>query len=79
MEIKNKIEAILLLGGDEVKIRELCKFFSIPLEEMLKILEELKNDRRETGINIEIDGEVVSLATNPICGENNQWFFPAGE
>ena len=68
MEIKNKIEAILLLGGDEVKIRELCKFFSIPLEEMLKILEELKNDRRETGINIEIDGEVVSLATNPICG-----------
>ena len=66
MEIKNKIEAILLLGGDEVKIRELCKFFSIPLEEMLKILEELKNDRKETGINIEIDGEVVSLATNPI-------------
>ena len=64
MEIKNKIEAILLLGGDEIKIRELCKFFSIPLEEMLKILEELKNDRRETGINIEIDGEVVSLATN---------------
>lgn len=69
MEIKNKIESILLLGGDEIKIRELCKFFSTPLEEMLKILEELREERRDTGINIEISGEVVSLATNPIYGE----------
>lgn len=75
MEIKNKIESILLLGGDEIKIRELCKFFSIPLEEMLKILEELKEDRRDTGINIEISGEVVSLATNPIYGEVINNFF----
>lgn len=75
MEIKNRIEAILLLGGDEIKIRELCKFFSLSLEEMLKILDELKEDRRDTGINIEINGEVVSLATNPICGEVINSFF----
>lgn len=75
MEIKNKIEAILLLGGDEVKIRELCKFFSIPLNEMMKILEELREERRDTGINIEISGEVVSLATNPIYGEIINSFF----
>ena len=75
MEIKNRIEAILLLGGDEIKIRELCKFFSLSLEEMLKILDELKEDRRDTGINIEISGEVVSLATNPICGEVINSFF----
>lgn len=75
MEIKNRIEAILLLGGDEIKIRELCKFFSLSLEEMLEILDELKEDRRDTGINIEINGEVVSLATNPICGEVINSFF----
>lgn len=75
MEIKNKIEAILLLGGDEVKIRELSKFFSIPLEDTMKILEELKEERRETGINIEITGELVSLVTNPIYGEVINSFF----
>ena len=75
MEIRNKIEAILLLGGDEVKIKELCKFFAIPLEEMMKILEELKEARRDTGINLEITGEVVSLATNPIYGEVINNFF----
>lgn len=75
MEIENKIEAILLLGGDEIKIKELCRFFSIPLEEMLKILENLKENRRETGINIEISDEVVSLVTNPIYGEVINNFF----
>lgn len=75
MEIKNKIEAILLLGGDEVKIRELSKFFSIPLEDTMKILEELKEERRETGINIEITGELVSLVTNPIYGKVINSFF----
>lgn len=75
MEIKNKIEAILLLGGDELQIKELSRFFGIPLDEILKILEELKEDRRDTGINIEIDGEFVNLVTNPIYGEVINDFF----
>lgn len=75
MEIKNQIEAILLLGGDELKIKELSKFFAMPLDEILKILEELKEDRRESGINIEIDGEFVNLVTNPRYGEVINNFF----
>ena len=75
MEIKHKIEAILLLGGDELQIKELSKFFGIPIEEILNILEELKEERRETGINIEIDGEFVNLVTNPIYGEVINDFF----
>ena len=75
MEIKQKIEAILLLGGDELQIKELSKFFGVPIDEMLKILEELKEDRRDTGINIEIDGEFVTLVTNPIYGEVINDFF----
>ena len=75
MEIKSQIEAILLLGGDELKIKELSKFFSMPIDEILKVLEELKEDRRETGINIEIDGEFVTLVTNPRHGEVINNFF----
>lgn len=75
MEIKNKIESILLIGGDEVKIKELCKFFSIPVDKMLKILEDLKESRIDTGINIEIDGEFVTLVTNPRNGEMINNFF----
>lgn len=75
MDIKNKIEAILLLGGDEVKIKELCKFFSISLDEMMEILVELQEQREDTGINLEISGEVVSLATNPRYGEIINSFF----
>lgn len=46
MSIQNKIEAILLLGGDEVKIKDLCKFFSLPIDELMKILEDLKIERK---------------------------------
>lgn len=75
MDIKNSIEAILLLGGDEIKIRELSKFFSLTIEEILKILEELRGERRDTGINIEINGELVNLVTNPRYGEVINKFF----
>ena len=59
MSIKNQIEAIIFLGGDENKIKDLAKFFKISIEDMLKILLELKDDRKDTGINIEVDSEIV--------------------
>lgn len=75
MSIQNKIEAILLLGGDEVKIKDLCKFFSLSIEEIMKILEDLKLERKNSGINIEFSGEFVYLVTNPLYGEFiNQYF-----
>lgn len=36
---------------------------------MLKILLELKDDRKDTGINLEVDSEIVYLSTNPLYGE----------
>ena len=38
MSIKNQVEAIIFLGGDENKINDLAKFFKISIEDMLKIL-----------------------------------------
>ena len=69
MGIKNQVEAIIFLGGDENKIKDLARFFKISVEDMLKIILELKDDRRDRGINIEIDGELVYLTTNAIYGE----------
>ena len=69
MSIKNQVEAIIFLGGDENKIKDLAKFFKISIEDMLKILLELKDDRKDMGINIEIDSEIVYLSTNPLYGE----------
>ncbi len=73
--MKEQVESILLLGGDEIKIRDLCKFFSMPVERILQILEELKKERFDTGINIEIDQEIVYLITNPRCGEIVNLYF----
>lgn len=68
-EIKQNLEAILLLGGEETKIKELSKYFKITLEDIKGSLDELKREYINRGINIEIDDEKVYLVTNPKCGE----------
>lgn len=73
--IKEQIEAILLLGGDEIKIKDLTLFFSLTIDKVLEILEELKQNRFNTGINLIIDEEIVYLATNPRCGEIINSYF----
>lgn len=75
ISIQNKIEAILLLGGDEIKIKDLCKFFSLSVDEIMKIIEDLKFDRKNSGINVEVSGELVYLVTNPLYGETVNQFF----
>ena len=73
--IKEQIEAILLLGGDEIKIKELSSFFSVSIERVFEVLMELKKERFNTGINLEIEDEIVHLVTNPRCGEIVNSFF----
>lgn len=75
MSIKKRAEAIIFLGGDENKIKDLAKHFSVSVEDMLKILSELKEDRKETGINIEIDQDIVYFVTNPLYGDDINKFF----
>lgn len=75
MSIKNQVESIIFLGGDENKIKDLAKHFAISVADMLKILDELKDDRKDTGINVEIDGEIVYLTTNPLFGDSINRYF----
>lgn len=73
--IKEQIESILLLGGDEIKIKDLSKFFSISIDKILEILEELRMERIHTGINLEIHEELVYFITNPQCGDIINMYF----
>ncbi|KDE62258.1 segregation and condensation protein B [Fusobacterium necrophorum] len=75
MGMKDELESILFLGGDENKIKDLAKFFSVSLEDMLKILEELKEDRKDSGICVEINADLVYLVTNPKNGEVIHQYF----
>lgn len=75
MGMKDELESILFLGGDENKIRDLAKFFAISLEDMLKLIEELKEDRKDTGICIEMENDLVYLVTNPKNGEVIHRYF----
>lgn len=75
MNLKVYLESILLLSGDELKISELCKFFRKDHQEIIKILNEIKDERKNSGINVEIDGENIYLITNPASGEIVHNFF----
>ena len=75
MGMKDELESILFLGGDENKVKDLAKFFSISLEDMLKLIEELKEDRKDTGICVEMDSDLVYLVTNPKNGEIIHQYF----
>lgn len=75
MGMKDELESILFLGGDENKVKDLAKFFSISLEDMLKLIEELKEDRKDTGICVEMDADLVYLVTNPKNGEIIHQYF----
>lgn len=75
MSIKYEMEAIIFLGGDENKIRDLSRHFKITLEDTLKIINELREEIKERGVNIEINGDVVYLTTNPKYGESISKYF----
>ena len=46
MQIINKIEVILFISGDAVDIKDLSDYFNMKNSEILKILYELKGDKR---------------------------------
>lgn len=75
MNIKQEIEGILFLSGEGVKIKELSKHFSLSFINMMDILKELKEERKNTGLNLSFEEDKVFFVTNPICGEGINNFF----
>mgnify|MGYP006445376687 CR=1 FL=1 len=69
MDIKNKIEAILFLAGDFLDLKDLQDSFSLSKREVKKILTNMRDEKKNSGLNIEIKNNKVQLVTNPKYGK----------
>ena len=75
LDLKNKIEALIFLSKEPLSIDELTKYFKLEKQQIEEAVDELKEDKKDTGINLKTDKEVLSFVTNPSCGEEIKNFF----
>ena len=75
LDLKNKIEALIFLSKEPLSIDELSKYFKLEKQQIEDAVNELREDKRNTGINLKIDKEILSFVTNPSCGEEIKNFF----
>ncbi len=75
LDLKNKIEAIIFLSKEPVTMDELIKHFKLEREKIEEAVNELKEDKKSTGINLKFDKDILSFVSNPICGEEIKNFF----
>lgn len=73
--LKEKIEAILFIGGEDIKIKDLSKYFGISVDKLIPIIYELKGERKYSGINIEITDTNIYLVSNPKFGAVVNGYF----
>ena len=75
LDLKNKIEALIFLSKEPLSIDELSRYFKLEKQQIEEAVNELKEDKKNTGINLKIDKEILSFVTNPSCGEEIKNFF----
>ena len=75
LDLKNKIEALIFLSKEPLSIDELTKYFKLEKQQIEEAVDELKEDKKDTGINLKTDKELLSFVTNPSCGEEIKNFF----
>lgn len=75
MDIKNEIESIIFLSNTPITIKKISDYYNISEDDIMTNILELKENRKDTGINIEIDGDKIFLITNPYYGETIKDFF----
>ena len=75
LDLKNKIEALIFLSKEPLSIDELTKYFKLEKQPLEEAVDELKEDKKNTGINLKTDKEILSFVTNPSCGEEIKNFF----
>ena len=75
LDLKNKIEALIFLSKEPLSIDELTKYFKLEKQQIEEAVDELKEDKKNTGINLKTDKEILSFVTNPSCGEEIKNFI----
>ena len=74
-EIEEKVEAIIFLAKEIVTVQELAQFYSMEKFEMEEVLYNLREKRKNTGINLKIENGAVYLVSNPLFGFEVKRFF----
>jgi len=74
-KIEEKLEAIIFLSKEMLKIDKLASFYNIEKKELEKILLNLKEKRKDSGINLKIENDVVYFVSNPLFGLDIKNFF----
>ena len=75
MELENKIEAIIFLSKEKLSVDDLVNYFKVDKDLIIEKIENLKEIRKKTGINIRVESEIISLISNPLYGEDIKNFF----
>ena len=74
-KIEEKLEAIIFLSKEMLKIDKLASFYNIEKKELEKILLNLKEKRKDSGINLKIENDAVYFVSNPLFGLDIKNFF----
>ena len=74
-DIEEKVEAIIFLSKEMITVKELAQFYGMENFEMEEILHNLREKRKNTGINVKIENGVVNLVSNPLFGSDIKRFF----
>ena len=73
--IEEKLEAIIFLSKEMITIKELAQFYGMENFEIEEVLNNLREKRKNTGINLKIENGIVCLVSNPLFGSDVKRFF----
>ena len=73
--IEEKLEAIIFLSKEMITIKELAQFYGMENFEMEEVLNNLREKRKNTGINLKIENGIACLVSNPLFGFDVKRFF----
>ena len=73
--IEEKLEAIIFLSKEMITIKELAQFYGMENFEMEEVLNNLREKRKNTGINLKIENGIACLVSNPLFGSDVKRFF----
>ena len=73
--IEEKLEAIIFLSKEMITIKELAQFYGMENFEIEEVLNNVREKRKNTGINLKIENGIVCLVSNPLFGSDVKRFF----
>ena len=70
IHLKNVVEAILFVSGQGIEIKDIAEKLEVEVEEVKKVIEELKEQHKNDGINIITFKNSVQMSSNSLYAED---------